>query len=109
MHYATSGATLISLAAGEIVYGEHAVLGLVDPYLGKFPAASMLKVLGRKTPKDKDMEDETLIIADQAEKPIVQVRESVKDLLQGKPTDGAEDELARLLSEGTWTHDFRLL
>ena len=67
-------------------------------------AASILKVLGKKPPKD--MEDETLIMADQAEKAIIQVRESVKDLLQGKPTNGKVDELARLLSEGTWTHDF---
>ena len=99
-----SGGTLISLAADEIVMSEHAVLGPVDPQLGKFPAASILKVLGKKPPKD--MEDETLIMADQAEKAIIQVRESVKDLLQGKPTNGKVDELARLLSEGTWTHDF---
>jgi ClpP class serine protease len=103
-HYAMSGGTLISLAADEIVMSEHAVLGPVDPQLGKFPAASILKVLGKKPPKD--MEDETLIMADQAEKAIIQVRESVKDLLQGKPTNGKVDELARLLSEGTWTHDF---
>src|SRR6266403_2233118 len=103
-HYAMSGGTLISLAADEIVMSEHAVLGPVDPQLGKFPAASILKVLGKKPPKD--MEDETLIMADQAEKAIFQVRESVKDLLQGKPTNGKVDELARLLSEGTWTHDF---
>src|SRR6478672_11081427 len=63
-HYAMSGGTLISLAADEIVMSEHAVLGPVDPQLGKFPAASILKVLGKKPPKD--MEDETLIMADQA-------------------------------------------
>src|SRR4029450_614096 len=103
-HYAMSGGTLISLAAREIVMSEHAVLGPVDPQLGKFPAASILKVLGKKPPKD--IEDETLIMAEQAEKAIVQVRESVKDLLQGKPANGKVDELARLLSEGTWTHDF---
>ena len=47
-HYAMSGGTLISLAADEIVMSEHAVLGPVDPQLGKFPAASILKVLGKK-------------------------------------------------------------
>jgi ClpP class serine protease len=103
-HYAMSGGTLISLAADEIVMSEHAVLGPVDPQMGKFPAASILRVLGRKPAKD--MEDETLIMADQAEKAIIQVRESVKDLLQGKPTNGKVDELVHLLSEGTWTHDF---
>jgi len=103
-HYAMSGGTLISLAADEIVMSEHAVLGPVDPQLGRYPAASILKVIARKSPKD--VEDETLILADQAEKAIIQVRESVKALLQGKPSNGKADELARLLSEGTWTHDF---
>ena len=103
-HYAMSGGTLISLAAREIVMSEHAVLGPVDPQLGKYPAASVLKVIAKKPLKD--VEDETLIMADQAEKAIFQVRESVKELLQGKPTNGKVDELARLLSEGTWTHDF---
>jgi ClpP class serine protease len=103
-HYAMSGGTLISLAAGEIVMSEHAVLGPVDPQVGKFPAASVLKVIAKKP--IKDVEDETLIMADQAEKAIIQVRESVKELLEGKPTNGKVDELARLLSEGTWTHDF---
>lgn len=63
-------------------------------------------MLGRKPPKD--IEDETLIMAYLAEKAIVQVRESVKDLLQGKPTSGAGDELPRVFSDDTWTHDFRL-
>jgi ClpP class serine protease len=103
-HYAMSGGTLISLAATEIAMSEHAVLGPVDPQLGKFPAASVLKVIAKKPVTE--IEDETLIMADQAEKAIFQVRESVKELLQGNPTNGKVDELARLLSEGTWTHDF---
>src|SRR5438128_4548854 len=103
-HYAMSGGTLISLAATEIVMSEYAVLGPVDPQLGKYPAASVLKVIAKKPVKD--VEDETLILADQAEKAIIQLRESVKELLQGIPTNGKVDELARLLSEGTWTHDF---
>src|SRR6201987_3717483 len=103
-HYAMSGGTLIALAANDIVMSEHAVLGPVDPQLGKFPAASVLKVIAKKPVTE--IEDETLIMADQAEKAIFQVRESVKELLQGSPTNGKLDELARLLSEGTWTHDF---
>jgi ClpP class serine protease len=104
-HYAMSGGTLIALAASEIIMSEHAVLGPVDPQLGKYPAASVLKVIRRKPVAEID--DETLILADQAEKAIVQLRESVKDLLEGKPTNGrGPDELARILSEGTWTHDY---
>ena len=103
-HYAMSGGTLISLAAREIVKSDSAVLGPVDPQLGQYPAASVLKVIARKP--IKDIKDQTLIMADQAEKAIFQVRESVKELMDGKPTNGKVDELARLLSEGTWTHDF---
>jgi ClpP class serine protease len=103
-HYAMSGGTLISLAAREIVMSEHAVLGPVDPQLGKYPAVSILKAVAKK-PVD-EIDDETLILADQAEKAIVQLRESVKELLQTTPPNGKVDELARLLSEGTWTHDY---
>jgi ClpP class serine protease len=103
-HYAMSGGTLISLAASEIVMSEHAVLGPVDPQIGKFPAVSILKAAAKKPVSEID--DETLILADQAEKAIGQLRESVKELLQNTPSNGKVDELARLLSEGTWTHDY---
>jgi ClpP class serine protease len=102
-HYAMSGGSLIALAANEIVMSEYSVLGPVDPQLGEYPAASILKVVARK-PVEK-IRDNTLILADQAEKAISQLRESVRELLATKfPADKAE-ELARLFSEGTWTHD----
>src|SRR3954454_21433112 len=47
-HYAMSGGTLIALAADEIVLADSAVLGPVDPQLGQFPAASLLKVIKAK-------------------------------------------------------------
>jgi len=102
-HYAMSGGTLIALAADEIVMCEHLVLGPVDPQLGQYPAASLLSVLEKKP--IAEIEDQTLILADQARKAITQMRESVTDLLKDRyPADKAA-ELARLLSEGTWTHD----
>lgn len=102
-HYAMSGGTLIALAADEIVMSEDAVLGPVDPQLGQYPAASILKVVAKKPVADTD--DKTLILADQAEKAMTQLRESVRELLTGKVPDGKAEELSRLLSEGTWTHD----
>jgi ClpP class serine protease len=81
---------------------EDAVIGPVDPQLGQYPAASILKAVARK-PVER-VRDETLILADQSEKAISQVRESVRELLSDKAPEKAE-ELARLLSEGTWTHD----
>jgi len=102
-HYAMSGGSLIALAANEIVMSEYAVLGPVDPQLGQYPAASILKAVSRK-PVER-VKDDTLILADQSEKAISQVRESVRELLSSKfPAEKAE-ELSKLLSEGTWTHD----
>ena len=102
-HYAMSGGTLIALAASEIVMSEYAVLGPVDPQLGQRPAASILKAVSRK-PVAK-IDDETLIQADQAEKALSQVHQSVRELLSTKTSDDKAEELAKLLSEGTWTHD----
>jgi ClpP class serine protease len=102
-HYAMSGGTLIALAADEIVMSADAVMGPVDPQLGQYPAASILKVVARKP--IAEIKDDTLILADQAEKAIVQIRDSVKQLLANKFPAGKDEELARLLSEGHWTHD----
>jgi len=102
-HYAMSGGTLIALAADEIVMSEYAVVGPVDPQVGQYAAASVLKAVSRK-PIER-VNDETLILADQAEKAIPQVRDAVRELLADKTSKDKADELARLLSEGTWTHD----
>ena len=103
-HYAMSGGTLISLAADEIVMSPHAVLGPVDPQLGQYPAASVLAVV-RKKPIER-VDDQTLLLADQAEKAINQVRAAVSELLEGKLPAERVREVAALLSEGTWTHDY---
>lgn len=105
-HYAMSGGTLIALAADEIVMCPHAVLGPVDPQIGNRPAASILRVLSRKQPAD--MDDETLILADIAQKAVDQVRQAVGELLSDKIPPERAAEVARLLSEGTWTHDYPL-
>ena len=102
-HYAMSGGTLIALAAHEIVMSEYAVIGPVDPQLGQYPAASILKAVARKPVAEVD--DQTLILADQAEKALSQLRESVTELLVDKLPKEKVEELARLLSQGTWTHD----
>lgn len=103
-HYAMSGGSLIALAADEIVMDENAVLGPVDPQLGQYPAASILKAVERKPIAEVD--DDTLIMADIAEKAIRQVKTTVLELLSDKmPPDQAE-RLATMLSTGVWTHDY---
>ncbi|GAB4567393.1 MAG: ATP-dependent Clp protease proteolytic subunit [Anaerolineae bacterium] len=104
-HYAMSGGTLISLAAQEIVMDENAVLGPVDPQLGQAAAASIMRVLEMKDPNEID--DQTLIMADLAEKALRQVHQTVQEILVGVGTDEAKaKEIADLLSTGTWTHDY---
>jgi ClpP class serine protease len=102
-HYAMSGGTLIALAANEIVMSKHAVLGPVDPQLGQMPAASLLRVLADKPIAEID--DKTIVLADQAGKAIRQVHAAIKELTEGRHEPDKAEELAKLLSEGTWTHD----
>src|SRR3989454_8482768 len=103
-HYAMSGGTLIALAADEIVMCEYAVLGPVDPQLGEYPAASILKAARQKPIADLD--DQTLILADQAEKAVAQMEVEVRELLADKHPAEKSAELAKLLTSGTWTHDY---
>lgn len=103
-HYAMSGGTLIALAADEIIMDPNAVLGPVDPQLMNYPAPSILNAVKKKEAKDVD--DQTLILADIAEKAINQVREFVYELLKDKMGDEKAREVAKILTEGRWTHDY---
>ncbi|ADD28314.1 MULTISPECIES: SDH family Clp fold serine proteinase [Meiothermus] len=103
-HYAMSGGTLIALAADEIVMDPNAVLGPVDPQLGQYPAASILRVLEQKPIAEID--DQTLIMADVARKALFQVKRTVAGLLRKHFDEQKSQELAELLSQGTWTHDY---
>jgi len=103
-HYAMSGGTLLALAADEIVMDENAVLGPIDPQLGEYPAASILAAVRRK-PSER-LDDRTLILADVAEKAIFQMRAYVKSLLEDKMGAERAEEMARVLTEGRWTHDY---
>ncbi|KDE55047.1 ATP-dependent Clp protease proteolytic subunit [Methanoculleus sp. MH98A] len=103
-HYAMSGGTLLCLAADEVAMDENAVLGPVDPRIGEYPAASLLRVPRLKPPEEID--DETFVLVDIAAKAQTQMREFVTGLLQERMDGGRADSLARLLSGGTWTHDY---
>lgn len=102
-HYAMSGGTLIALAADEIAMCEHAVLGPVDPQIGGMPAASIVKVVQKKP--IAEIEDRTLILADQAEKALIQIEESVFELLADDMPAEKARAIAQTLSSGLWTHD----
>jgi len=103
-HYAMSGGTLIALAADEIVMEEHAVLGPVDPQLGEYPAASLVRLAESKPISDID--DKSWLLADVGRKAIEQIRAQAKSLLDGKYVPEKAETLARILTEGRWTHDY---
>ncbi|GIX03362.1 MAG: serine protease [Planctomycetaceae bacterium] len=103
-HYAMSGGTLIALAADEIVMCRHSVLGPVDPQLGEWPAASVLKVVEEK-PIEK-VDDHTLVLADVAKKAVRQVEEAATELLTRHMSPEQARTLAATLATGTWTHDY---
>ena len=103
-HFAMSGGTLIALAADDIVMGDHAVLGPVDPQVGEYPAASLIKLI--QTKPIADIDDRTWILADVAKKAINQLREQVKSLLMEHHTPEQAENLSQTLAEGRWTHDF---
>lgn len=106
-HYAMSGGSLIAMAADEIVMDPNAVLGPVDPQLGGqqgyYPAVSILKALEQPNP---NRDDQTLILGDVARKAIEQVYQMVHSLLLKHNTPEKAAEIAKMLSEGRWTHDY---
>jgi ClpP class serine protease len=108
-HYAMSGGTMLALAADEIVMDANAVLGPVDPQLGNYPAASILKVVADKPIAEID--DQTLIMADLATKAIEQVQRFVRTLLKDNiPRQKINPEniesIIAALTTGRVTHDY---
>jgi ClpP class serine protease len=105
-HYAMSGGTMLALAADEILMDDNAVLGPVDPQIGQWPAASIVKVAESK-PLER-IEDETLILADIARKAQSQVREFVMNVLLDDFPEERAQQIADTLTSGQWTHDYPL-
>ncbi len=108
-HYAMSGGTMLALAADEIVMDANAVLGPVDPQLGNFPAASLLKVVQDKPISEID--DQTLIMADLSRKAIDQVQRFVRTLLKDNvPKQKVQPEniekIIDFITTGRVTHDY---
>ncbi len=107
-HYAMSGGTLIALAADEILMDRNAVLGPLDPQIGfepgvHVPAPSVIKVAGLK---GKDASDKLLLTADIAEKALEEVQGFIVKLLSDKMGEERAREVAKVLTEGRWTHDY---
>ena len=104
--YAMSGGTLLALAANEIVLGEFSVLGPIDPQIAGLPAASIVKA--RDSKPVEGVFDLTLVLADVAEKALVQVKQGAVELLTPRMERSAAEALAAKLAGGHWTHDYAL-
>ncbi|SDL91136.1 SDH family Clp fold serine proteinase [Halarsenatibacter silvermanii] len=105
-HYAMSGGTLIALAADNIIMDQNAVLGPVDPQISGYPAASIKNVLDRKDINEVD--DDTLIKADIAEKAVIQLENFLEGILADDFEPGEIEKITKNLSRGKFTHDFAL-
>jgi ClpP class serine protease len=78
----------------------------VDPQVEGMPAVSLLKVIQQKPIEDID--DETLVLADVAEKGLAQVVRAVRELLVDHMTPERAEELTKTLTSGRWTHDYAI-
>ncbi len=107
-HYAMSGGTLVTLAADEIIMDPDAVIGPIDPQLGTaqggyYPAASIIKALEIPNP---NRDDQTLIFGDVARKAQIQVFDTIFSLVKDNLPEEKAHNLAKVLSDGHWTHDY---
>jgi len=107
-HYAMSGGTLIALAADQICMDPHAVLGPVDPQIGDqsgvYPASSILKVVEKKNVNEVD--DKTLILAEEARKAINQSKDLVRQLVGNRFSKENVETIVEELVSGKYTHDY---
>jgi ClpP class serine protease len=106
-HYAMSGGTLIAFAADHIIMDAHAALGPVDPQLGDqqgaYPATSLLKIVEKK--KIDEIDDKTLIYAEEARKAMDQMKVLLRKILAGKCGEDRMDILTEEFVSGKYTHD----
>ncbi|NYT01601.1 MAG: hypothetical protein GKC10_02435, partial [Methanosarcinales archaeon] len=106
-HYAMSGGTLIALAVDEIIMDPNAAMGPVDPQLGDqtsvYPATSLLKVVEKK--KIDEMDDKTLVLAEEARKALEQMKVLVRRILAGKCDDHNIERIIEEFVSGKYTHD----
>jgi len=97
-HHALSGGTFVSLAAKSIHLWPNAVLGPVDPQIGRFSASALLSVLQSKPVEAID--DFTLALAHEAKKAMAET------LRLTKAFAGDDPLMLRRLVSGETTHSY---
>lgn len=106
-HYAMSGATLVCLAADEILMDPHSVMGPLDPQVGSYPAPSLVKLVATKPAGT--VGDEMWVLADIAAKALHQTHVFVRFLLKERMSDELVEAVAGFLTGGYMTHDAPLV
>lgn len=104
--YAMSGGTFLCMAADQILMDENAMLGPVDPQLNGMPASAYMRVLKEK--EKNAVGDDTMMMADMAQKATAQLQQMAYELLKPKLGEERATEVAIAMTEGRWTHDYPL-
>lgn len=101
--YAMSGGTLIALAADEIFMEHFSVLGALDPQINGMASGALLSILEKKP--IEAIADETIIMADAAEKALKEVTSYIDWFLEGKKIGKAQRTvIAEFLTGGYIAH-----
>ena len=98
-----SGGALIALAADEILMENFSVLGPLDPQINGVAAGSLLGIMAKKS--IDSIGDETIALADLAEKALSEVRGYIAWFLDDKPmTMRQRVAIAEFLTGGYVAH-----
>ncbi len=101
--YAMSGGTLLALAADEILMEEFSVLGPLDPQINGVASGALLAIMAKKS--IDSIADETIALADLAEKALSEVWGYILWFLDDKPmTKRHRQVVAEFLTGGYVAH-----
>jgi ClpP class serine protease len=103
-HYAMSGGALLALAADELLMSPDAILGALDPTVGRFPAASVVAVT--KSKEAAELDDENFLLVEQARKAVQQMKSMVHALLEKRMPHERAVKIAETLTSGSWAQDY---
>ena len=88
----------------KFLFSALTVLLLANPALAH-PEHDKMSAREERKPIS-EVEDETLILADQGEMALNQLKQTIHDITSDRLAEHVRDALASDLSEGRWTHDY---
>lgn len=100
-HYAASAGTMLALIADDVYLGKNAYISPIDPQMGPFSAASIVKFCDRTTPGSW-LGDLTKLFRRDAEAAMTRVQELIFKAVYGR---GDHTEIFQELASGKYNHD----